>query len=1311
MADDPRFDIVYNNDTVGMAAFSQRWAALTKLDVDIDTMRTWDRGLPRDKRILVPVDVQAYVVPTAGAEPTVAIAGGAHDPTPFTAGTARASGVHLHWAMPDALMRGTRVEGAARITMPALPDRWVVVRTLLPVGGRLVHTRGWVIDAVKGSVTALTDYSGTTADGAGDVPSYSPLDGTSGGTLLWSATYEGARNRFALHDDLADVPKLETVAPQGFHAGRACYTVAGWWSAEANDPLASARSRPELQARVTGFGWHISPEAPDDADTPDDPRLTKLRVGSGLSSPATSTPVHHYDKYSEHSSTYSEMAPLVASPVAEASAHYIGVGATRYHSLLHGSVLGVPITGELTAADDRPPSGAITTAIGLDLDDVTAALAAPGFGASASQRQSAERLMAAFTSGMLARIASPDGVRDIEEREHADGFWSFAGAPLAKATDDRLRAEDSLPFNPTTVGRKGRGALASSPKSGKGAKPEKGATVEEQLETELAWEDKYSDKHVRVGSGSSKRSKRSRTAASAAALPANLGQSRTVAKPAPRMFRPAPPVVAVRGVKPNARHHGDGLFDPLGLRCRWPGECRPGFQGVLDPAQILPTLGSGAIPTEVLSVVREAVTLDPYSGQWLARAGQPETQWKGREGRIAAEHIRLYGAAMTYDGSGATGLLNAVKRTRASGSSWSEVSGSSVDAATQLSVELASYSYVEGATPSPVALTTWRQPWVPLYVEWKVRVRGRDTLDGWSLDGLDLVAADAPAAAAADTVDRAFTGRSPISTGIAKSLGAAMTTWLAAENARDAATPSQSQLSEADEVSFGKFRDLIAPLDLVSTSLDGIREQLLGIDYLAGAIVRQIPADDPTASPRPVASDLPTALFGGVIEVLELRAVDAFGRTLPIPVDSMRTTVTLEVAGSPATIAVPPRLQHGARWLFRLIDPGHPLTADPVEAAEAYVDQMAGDGGVTPIAGFVLPDHMDESLEFFDRTGTPMGELIHDAVSDAVTWEPAPGRAVPPDAGPMTGIPGEFGPHAQHAGLLADGLIRADIQNRHSGEPATRSALSALLRAIDTTLWSIDTFQAIGSPTIAGLVGRPVALVRASLRLDAPDDVDEVLVTHPDGIDGRRAVFEALAAMRFPIRIGDLGRSDDAVLGFFVDDDYTRFHVVDKVVASHALDSGRHRGHLGLLGDVEVPATDEIAHTYIEAEDTLLVRPGQVVRLTILMLPAGKVHLTTGIVPRKALALADEWVTPGLRRLVPSLRVGPVLVDPAEIHLPKVASLGEDQNFIRRTGPLTWKEDPIIAATSAALLPKIPHEVQEGWIRVAPSKPDRSPRP
>ena len=54
------------------------------------------------------------------------------------------------------------------------------------------------------------------------------------------------------------------------------------------------------------------------------------------------------------------------------------------------------------------------------------------------------------------------------------------------------------------------------------------------------------------------------------------------------------------------------------------------------------------------------------------------------------------------------------------------------------------------------------------------------------------------------------------------------------------------------------------------------------------------------------------------------------------------------------------------------------------------------------------------------------------------------------------------------------------------------------------------------------------------------------------------------------------------------------------------------------------------------------------------MLPIGRVHLTSGVLPRKDLALSDDWVTPGLRRLIPSVRVGPVLVDPAEIRFPLV---------------------------------------------------------
>jgi hypothetical protein len=58
--------------------------------------------------------------------------------------------------------------------------------------------------------------------------------------------------------------------------------------------------------------------------------------------------------------------------------------------------------------------------------------------------------------------------------------------------------------------------------------------------------------------------------------------------------------------------------------------------------------------------------------------------------------------------------------------------------------------------------------------------------------------------------------------------------------------------------------------------------------------------------------------------------------------------------------------------------------------------------------------------------------------------------------------------------------------------------------------------------------------------------------------------------------------------------------------------------------------------------------------------------------------------------MAPSARIGPV----------------KNQIFTRRDTPLTWKDDPILAATQTALLPDLPHDVQEGYIRISPDQGD-----
>ena len=1274
------------------AVFEPRFAAITRAGVDLGVLETWDRALPRNSRILVPIDVQAYVVPADATEATVPIRSfGESEPAPFEPGAVRPSGVHLHWAMPDALLRGTDNAATRRLEFPALPDRWVVVRALLPSGvGRALLT-GWVLDATSGAIAPLADFDGSFPAAPAEFERLQPLDAAYGGSLMWTSSYEASQRRFALHDPLDDLDALGTAAPRGFHGGHAVYSVCGWWSTAAQDPLSGAAGTASLDRRLAELGWLVVDDGDDDDLTYSvDPKLARHRDRIGFEAEDTEPPVEVMVEGIAQRLTHDGVLPDLTSPAAKASRVILGMRLPTYSTLVHGAVLGVPIDGKPVAADDRPDPTALEVAIGLDVDDVVAAFGAGALGLAGASRAAAERLVAAFAGNLLDRYTTPDGLAELAEREHAEGFWSFPGTPVAGARSDRLVAQDAAAIHPGSVGRKGRAGRSASDLTA--------------LLTSVSWQRKLTGVGTigaeKIGGGKQGAAGGSRRVSELAGPGSVPPPSvREVVRPSPRLFRPQAPMVALRGAKPSHRHHDDGLYDESGrLRCRYPRECVSAIEGVVDGTTIVPSLGNGAVPGEVLAVVREAVLLDPYGSSWLAEAGAPRPIFDQAHTRVVAEMLRLYGTEAVYDPSGratispaAFGVPSVSAGPLAANEQWAPISQATQITTAQVAAELVRFSQVNGTPPSPLAITTWRQPWVPMWLEWRVTLQGSDRIDGWELTEVDLGSEDPDRT----RLEFEFVGRSPINEGVADALADGIAEWVAAEQKRALARPPVAQISATDAAALDALADTIAPVDLVSASLDGIREQLLGIPFVGHPT--RVPGADGVS--RPEAAALPVPLFGGTLRLDALRLVDTFGRTLDVPVAAARTTTTLEVPGEPTTILLPPRVQNAARWLFRLVDPAYPSGADPLLAPEAFVDQADPDRAINPIIGYLLPDHVDEALECFTAEGAPIGQLLHDDITGGVTWEPAPGRPLPPDAGPLA----DLDERSRLLGRLANGVVHSDVHARSASAPPPSSSLSTMLRAIDTTLWAVDTYGALGTPSVAGLIGRPIAVVRATLRLEVPDDLPTVTVTEPGGAAARQAAFEALGEQRFPVRLGDLARSDDSLLGFFLDDDYTAMHVVDRAVIGAALESGRHRGFLGLLG--ERPGPDELDHPYLVGEDTLWVRPGQVVRLTLLMLPAGKVHLTSGILPRKALALAEDWVTPGLVRLAPSVRVGPVLVDPAEIRLPLIHLLGERQTFTRRTGPLTWRDDPILAATQAALLPRLAHEAQEGWVRVSPDDP------
>lgn len=1281
------------------SVFHRNWATISRIDLDRTSVETWDRYLDRNRRIFVPIDVQAFVVTDADPEPTVPVTGGPGDPKPFADGTARLPGVHLHWALPDALLRGAADPEATDLDFPELPDRWVVVRVLYPDRGLPPLLRGWVVDSVEGSVTPLASFSGTPAT-TDERPTLDRLDGAAGGSLHWTAVYEASVNRFGFHDPLDD-EQLGEQRPE-----RATYVVAGWASTTDRDPLGPTRTdKLDLFELLDRLGWSATEMPAGEYRT----GLTDLQQVQGIELTSFSESASEVEvRFGGAGQTFEGFQIEGVTRAVDTGADKVVVTGDppSYSSLFHGFVAGVPVDGELlSGVDDRPRPENLDLAMGLDLNDLVAAWFADSWALTGARRRSVELLTSAFTTDLLSRLTGPDGLREIEEHDHAGSFWSFAGPPLPTGRDDRLANTDAASANPLVMGRKGRarqrraaGATSTSSSSSTASGVEPATT--------LIWSET-------AGSGllDARAAERSKQVAAAVAAveEAKAADSRIVPKPGPRYHRPTAPALAIRGCRPSLRYLGDGMYtDDGSLKVRYPSQLRNKLGDVLSGSDVVPTLGSGAVPSDVVKVVREAVLLDPYAVAWRAdfaarRAGSSDGFGKAVLNRMEAESLLLFAPDGTYTAD-ASGALSAIRNEVAGATSDMAGSDSAATGETGWNItamdrrerireaaELTRVSLGDGQPPSPVGVTTWRQPWAPLWVEWKVEVSGSTSLRDWRLVDLDFEPGRRDGTGGGEQLTGTYTGRSPLGRGALRSLHAAMERWETEQRRRRDSLGYRYRRDLADIETF------LSPLDMASASLDGIREQLLGIDYVGGL------SSEPDADDRPRADGPANPLFGGRIALRRLRLVDAFGRTLDVPVDRVDTTTKLTVDDDSTAIVVRPRLQHGSRLLLRLVDPAH--RGDGATAPEAFVDQIDPVAAVNPVVGYLLPDHVDEALEFFDVAGNPLGQLGHHELTGAVRWEPAPGRPLPPGSGPLAGLDD----HTVIAGQIAAGVVRSDVNARSDVEddpdggttdPTEDSSLTALLRAVDTTMWTVDTLTASGTSAVAGLVGRPIAVVRAVLRLETPDDLDEVLVASPDVAAVRRAAFEALAEQRFPVRLGDLQRSDDSLLGYFVDDDYSRFHLVDGRLVADARASGRHRGQLGLLGRVLAPPAQALDHEYVSADDVLLVRPGQTYRLTLLMLPAGKVHVTSGILPRKSIELHNDWIERGLKRLVPSVRVGPVLVDGSEVRLPKINLLGEKQQFIRRTGPLTWREDPIVAASQAALLPRLPHELQEGWVRV-----------
>jgi hypothetical protein len=1275
---------------------------------------TWHSLLPRTPRVMVPIHVDALVLRQDGgqwADTRMAPPSGTGDPVPrlsllpdpFTTlpdvdvAVLRKRGVHLHWALPDGLTRGTTQDASTPASFQSIPDRWLVVR-MFPAqdGSPRRAVRGWVLVA-GGDQPQVHDLAGWTEPGPTQ-GSKGPLTAMGHGDPAWAAYYDNVLNRLSFYDDLSDIKQ-----------GPVAYMVCGWYSDPLLDPLGSnLHSLTAFDAKMAQLGWQLDTGELEESYS----RFSYYTQASSMVGLANleifRAPVLN-QSLSRLPVSSIQTPPEVAgsSPAGlDASGHpaggsYQSNGAWWPSQIVcQGTVvaIGWPNVGFPGAdkgllseeAGGPPPVDAVRVVFGNTTTEALSDLVALTNG-----KPEQARVLEAFILGALQELDQPDGTARVDARLHANAFLSLPGGPetTETVTLPGNPAPPTLPPQPVTPQP---GIFPPAPAHNPGV-----VNVSVNVgQTQATISERFISSEIRSESVllTGVLSDVIGQVAQTPAVPQTPPKQAAVNRSQPRKFEPSDPVLMLQGCARSYKHGADGRFsEDNKLICRLTGFAHTetacstidggpvGRPSITGDDLLANGIDNGSVPPECEDLLREAVLQDPGTA---VPAAKISTGLSGAQLNSIAQNFM-------------------VEQT-----SWWATRDVRVDHG-----PLIAASGIRGTLPSPIAVSPPVRPWVPLHLDWQVQfIPSPGGADDWVLDEIDYVPNDGVLPSATDTTSGIIlTGRALLTGGAPANIAASVR--IAIKQAASAAgsdplVPNQvirnhSQIAvelmnaysslvvETRSSVVSAVAGAAAPADGISevdrSDLGDIATTLENMDVLGGALdnfhtrLRGGIIGDGTTTTKS-AGNFPNAFVAvrsGFLRILRLRLVDCFGQFLDLDPAKALDTEPVSIPDRPDIAAMPPRFTSPARLWFRF------MNADGSER-EATPD-------ISPICGYLLPNHLDGDLEFFDTAGANLGDVRPDATA-GIVWEDAPGVPSTVGASPELAVPNAFLAGIAR-GLLDWGLADADADRE--------DALSALLRIIDSTLWSVDPFGHTGDEHLALLIGHPVAVLRARLRLEVDEPVTPELVNR----------------LTFPLRLGALTHWQDGLFGYFINDDYRTLYCADGAVAGFAREVGPGRGFLqpinlvdnyyqNFSADLGAGVTEgntPVKHPYVDDSGVLHTQPNQDIHLTLLLEPHSVVHATAGLLPRKEIGLRREWIADALAKISPTFRFGPVLVDPKRLRMPVPNDIHGTWSWDHRSDITTWTEDKVVNDTGDALITDDPAQGQEGWLRLSPEAPSKPP--
>ncbi len=439
-------------------------------------------------------------------------------------------------------------------------------------------------------------------------------------------------------------------------------------------------------------------------------------------------------------------------------------------------------------------------------------------------------------------------------------------------------------------------------------------------------------------------------------------------------------------------------------------------------------------------------------------------------------------------------------------------------------------------------------------------------------------------------------------------------------------------------------------------------------------------------------------LRAGILTLSRLRVLDAFGQVRDL-IDPHRQDGTIP----PGAVIRSARLnkmpgdwnETGALLPLRIAQPAR-LTFRYRSASLSTGDTHQAR---SPIFGWVLFNRFDHALAIYDEEGRPVG-AFHTL---GPVWQESPGA----NRGVLNPQLLEF---VQHLG----GQVPVTPQDPRDG--AFRDLLRKLIDTIDDAVAGIEPDSFRQDQGLAVLIGRPLALVLADLRLDLYGSMpgEDSLPGLP-AIDQSRAAFDAVksdpsyvekhrwsaefAKVRLPLRLGDGAKAHDGLVGYFVQgrdaaETYRTFFSQSATAD-------------GSPGVVAPPIT---------GDERLSLAPADPAAKTVVMLvdPRAAVHANVGILPVKHIALPPALYADALKRIDATFLVAPVLGGAEGVALPVPNEVGHAWSWMTRQadealfvnegiGVRKWMaQELVVSPNPRSAFSAPPLRLREGWLHLYP---------